>query len=137
MIRRTLPKVQPRRRRTPSGFSTAVQDIIKARSGGICELDACGRAEVIHHRRPRGSGGSSLAWVNQAANGFHVSSACHDRIEGKCPPWSRIQSTALGWLVPYDARFIAVDAAVLYRNRWVHLDNEGGVSPAPIEGDPS
>lgn len=128
LVRQMLPKQQPRRPKpNRDGFPAAVKAIIEARSGGICERDGCGRAEVFHHRRPRGSGGTSLGWVNQAANGFHVSNACHDWIEGRHPEWSRTSSTDAGWLVSQHSRQTAAEVWLLYRGRRVLLDDTGGL----------
>ena len=128
--RREIPKTQPRRTKpNRDGFPPKVKAIITERSGGICELDACGRAEVIHHRRPRGAGGTSLEWVNRAANGFHVSNACHDRIEGRHPDWSRDASAGVGWLVSMHTALIAEDVPVLYRGVVVELSDDGSVRP--------
>lgn len=133
VVRQSWPKRQPRPSKpNRDGFPKQVKQIITDRSAGMCELDFCGPAEVIHHRRPRGSGGTSLDWVNQAANGFHVSAACHDRIEGRHPAWSRTQSGALGWLVDLNASRRAADVPVLYRGRWVLLRDDGSITA--IEG---
>ncbi|WP_227979938.1 hypothetical protein [Nocardia spumae] len=130
LVRQMLPKVQPRRPKpNRDGFPAAVKAIVEARSGGICERDGCGPAEVIHHRRPRGAGGTSLPWVNQAANGFHVSNACHDWIEGRDPAWSRIASADVGWLVSQHSGRTASEVPVLYRGRWVNLTDDGEVHP--------
>lgn len=117
-------------RRIKPGFTPAAKALILARSGGICELDSCGPAEVIHHRRPRGAGGTSLAWVNQPANGLHVSRSCHDWIEGRIPSWSRVQSGKVGWLVSQHSDRVSADVPVLYRNRWVLLTDDGRTVPA-------
>lgn len=135
VVRQEWGKRQPRRPKpNRDGFPESVKQIVTHRSAGMCELDFCGPAEVIHHRRPRGSGGTSLDWVNRAANGFHVSSACHDQIEGRLPAWSRRQSTSAGWLVSQNGARDAAESPVLYRGRWVLLADDGSVLPAPIEG---
>lgn len=140
-VRRAWPKRQPPREkktskayRPPEGFPKRVQDeIIVPRSGGICELDGCGRAVWFHHRRPRGCGGTSLEWVNRAANCLHVSDACHQLVEGRTHGSSRKWSLALGWLISQNSDVIAADIKVFYRGRWVLLADDGSVSPAPIE----
>lgn len=132
IARQMWPKRQPRRPKpNRDGFPERVKVLIAARSGGICELDACGPAQVIHHRRPRGAGGTSVRWVNQPANGFHVSNACHDRIEGRNPEWSRTASADVGWLVSQHASVRADQVPVLYRGRWVNLADDGSVHPIP------
>lgn len=136
--RRELPKVQPERLRKaraakkprrPEGFPAEVESLVEARSGGICELDGCGRATVHHHRRPRGNGGTSLVWVNRAANDLHLSRACHEeRVEKH-----RHLSYVNGWLVSLNATAVSADVPVLYRGRWVLLRDDGSVRP--LEGD--
>lgn len=136
-VRRILPKQQSRReRRTPKsyrrpeGFPKAVQDdIIVPRSGGLCELDLCGPAVWFHHRRPRLSGGTSLEWVDRAANSLHLSDACHQWVEGSIRGSSRTRSKILGWLISQHADVLAEDAPVLYRGRWVFLTDDGDVNP--------
>ena len=52
-------------------------------------------AYQIHHRRPRGMGGSDDPLTNTSANGLHFCYGCHDGAE-------KHRQTALdrGWLVP-------------------------------------
>lgn len=136
-VRRILPKQQRRREkrtpkpyRRPEGFPRDVQEnIIIPRSGGLCELDLCGPAVWFHHRRPRGNGGTSLEWVDRAANCLALSDACHRWVEGRTPGSSRTRSKILGWLVSMNADVPAQDVPVLYRGRWVFLTDTGEVSP--------
>ncbi|WP_280320127.1 hypothetical protein [Nocardia wallacei] len=123
IARQVLPKQQPRRSKpNKDGFGPRVKSLIVARSGGVCELDGCGRAEVIHHRGPRALGGTHQGWVNWAANGFHIASRCHDRIESH-----RTRAYVNGWLVSRLGSVVAADVPVLRRGAWVLLDDEGGV----------
>ena len=52
----------------------------------------------IHHRRPRGSGGTSVTWVDMPANGVvvhgHGTAGCHGEIESQ-----RKLATELGFLI--------------------------------------
>lgn len=71
-----------RRRRT--GFPPDVVQLIEARSELCCEVMAHGchtQAATIHHRRPRGAGGTRRADTNQASNGLAVCDMCHTMIE--------------------------------------------------------
>jgi 5-methylcytosine-specific restriction protein A len=55
---------------------------IEARAKQSCEV--CGGVVgsfQIHHRRPRGMGGSKIEVVGSASNGVLVHPACHTRIE--------------------------------------------------------
>lgn len=125
-VRRVLPKEQPRRRRpNRDGFTTAVKQIIERRSAGMCERDFCGPADHHHHRAPRGRGGSSLPWINLAANGLHVSLACHDYIETH-----RAESYEKGWLIRRNGNQTAAEVPVLYCGQWGLLANDGSIRPA-------
>lgn len=140
IVRRAWPKKQPEREprtpgarpRQPEGFSPEVKAIARHRSGGLCEIDACGRANEYHHRGPRGQGGTSLDWVNQAANCLHVTRECHRKAEGR-GRWSRKTSQDNGWLVPRNSPLTAAEVPVLYRGRLVRLGDDGSVTEAEGE----
>mgnify|MGYP000872268132 FL=1 len=86
--------------------------VIISRAGGSCEV--CGQpvaliddgevtpisAFSIHHRQPRGMGGSSVEAINTAPNLLLVcgsgTTGCHGLIESQ-----RAISKANGWLVPH------------------------------------
>lgn len=120
-----------------SGFSPATVQLIIAREQGLCALTGVqvahltrGRDYDLHHRRPRGSGGTSLDWVNQAANGVLLSRKAHDWVESH-----RTKAFDLGFLVSK----IGVATAMTTRLRhhlygWVLLDNEGGYEAADEYG---
>jgi 5-methylcytosine-specific restriction protein A len=68
-----------------TGFPRPVRDLVLARASGNCEamLSCCayeGPYE-IHHRRPRGMGGSRAWETNSAANALHLCRRCHLYIE--------------------------------------------------------
>ena len=111
-----------------TGFSPRVQAVIAERSGEVCEIQVdCGGAAAVqfHHRRPRGSGGSSLEWVNMPTNALHVCEACHRWVES-----NRAQARWMGWLVPLNGCAVAAGVRVKYRcESWVVLDDDGGVTP--------
>lgn len=131
--RRMLPKVQRRLReprsskkpRVKEGFPPEVKREVVTRSGGMCELDFCGPIEHFHHRRPRGVGGTSVAWVNKAANCLGLAPQCHDRIEAH-----RTEAYVNGWLVSQHGRKRSADVHCLYRGEWVLLRDSG--KPTPI-----
>jgi hypothetical protein len=127
VARQAWPKRQPRRPKPASEFPKSVKELMWTRSGGLCELDGCGPVEVFHHRAPRGRGGSSLAWINRAANGLGLSNRCHDRVEGRLTDSSRVTSYVNGWLVRRNSHTIAADVHVLYRGRLVALTDDGQV----------
>ena len=67
-----------------TGFSTDVRHTILARSEGYCEVMAPGcdlTATDIHHRRPRGMGGTVRPESNLPANGLAICRPCHMRCE--------------------------------------------------------
>ncbi len=66
---------------------------VLARSGGYCER--CGRgAEQIHHRQPRGMGGTRAPAIHDPANLLHLCSGCHLWVET-----NRAAALAAGLLV--------------------------------------
>lgn len=114
-----------------SVFTPAVIADIWKRDRGRCAW--CGKpippgAErgwgwVIHHRQPRGSGGSpKLAYVGYASNGVLLHARCHDHIER-----FRAEAFDVGFIVsrigitrPHEA---PIKHAVY---GWALLDTEGG-----------
>ena len=119
----------------------AVEQLVIERDRGACVRCAApvthlerGRAWSIHHRRPRGTGGTSLAWVNQPANLIVL---CGSGTTG-CHGWAERERTKafdLGLLVSK----IGVATAMTTRLKhhlygWVLLDNEGGYEAAENYG---
>ncbi|MET8648522.1 hypothetical protein [Nocardia aurea] len=135
VVRQSWPKRQPRvSKRSKGDFSQAVKHLVDTRAKDMCELDGCGPIEVYHHRRPRGSGGSGLPWVGQAANCLGLTNRCHDWVEGKITGSSRTVSTENGWLVSMNGSVRADAVKVLYRGKDVYLTDDGRVVPASKEG---
>lgn len=112
-----------------SAFSDVVRARVMARSGGFCEIRAVGcwdEASQLHHRRPRGLGGSKSPATGRASNALAVCTQCHHHLETV----ERGEARDRGWLVRQgaDPREIPV-----YRyQQWVLLDDEGGLSPAGV-----
>lgn len=128
VVRRSWPKRQSRRAKPASpGFSKAVRLIVGKRSIGMCEIDFCGPSAHLHHRAPRGRGGSRLTWINQPANALALALACHNRIESH-----RAMAEANGWLVPRNRTLTATEVPALYRGHWVYLTDDGRIHP--LEG---
>lgn len=132
--RRMLPKVQkPLRTARPAkkpGFTDAVKKAVDTRSKGLCERDSCGPIAQYHHRAPRGLGGTSLPWVNQATNAFGVSLACHAYIEAH-----RTEAYVNGWLVARNGPKRSADVPILYRGRWALLADDGSMKPIRLDGE--
>ncbi|OIN80191.1 hypothetical protein [Mycobacterium malmoense] len=77
--------------RRPTGFTPDVVELVTMRSGCHCEVMATGctlLVEQMHHRRPRGMGGSRRPDTNTAANALAVCRRCHNRIESM-RTWAR------------------------------------------------
>lgn len=97
----------------------------QARFGGRCAR--CGRdGATVHHRKPRGLGGSSDPAINALANLLWVcgtgTTGCHGWIEH-----NRADARAAGWLVPYTVDPLLIPVR-LWDGRVVTLDNDGGWS---------
>lgn len=103
-----------------TGFSASVRSLIRVRAGDVCER--CGKhwGVEIHHRRPRGMGGTSQASSNAASNGLLLCSDCHRHVE-----LFRGYAIEFGFLVSQQHSPLLVP--VYRRGEWVHLDNEGGI----------
>ncbi|BCK58335.1 hypothetical protein NWFMUON74_61070 [Nocardia wallacei] len=96
---------------------------MKARSGSACEHCAGRRGVQIHHRRPRGMGGTRRADSNSPAALLHLCLECHGLIESR-----REWALANGLLIRQNAD--PALTAVLLGGRNVLLDNEGRYLPA-------
>ncbi len=111
-------------------FTPQVQEQIRARANGRCEM--CGAIAMyhqIHHRRPRGMGGSKDPACGTAANGLFVHPGCHAKIES-----NREQAYQKGYLVRQGQDPAAIPVR---RGRlWYLLGEDGSLTPAP-QGQPS
>ena len=119
-------------KRRPQGFSPETKEMIWDRARGRCErcglgLSRDGGGGDFHHRRPRGSGGTSLAWVNQPANGVLLCTGCHGWVES-----NRQDARDLGWLVSRNAVYKAEDVPLTYWDGALYLlDDFGGRESPP------
>ena len=110
-----------------TGFSKLVRDQIMCRSQGICERCGAAPAVQIHHRRPRGMGGSSAADTNRASNGLAVCVSCHTDIEA-----NRGDSLKYGFLVRQGQN--PAEIGVLRMGEWVLLRDDDGFQRVRSEG---
>lgn len=80
----------------------------------------------IHHRRPRGMGGSRDPLTNRTANLVCLCPGCHDWIERH-----RADAYRDGWLVHrWDD---PAEVAILLPDGWeMQLNNDGGAERAPV-----
>lgn len=113
--------------RRKTGPSREVIDVVLARSGGNCEAmitPVCTFAgEQIHHRRPRGMGGSRRESTNMPSNLVALCASCHEFCESH-----RAWALERGLLCSQqeDPRV----KPVLWRGRERFLDDVGGFERA-------
>ena len=111
-----------------SAFSDVVRARVMARCGGFCEIRAVGcwdEASQIHHRRPRGMGGSRSPVTGSASNAAACCVPCHAWVESH-----RELAMDRGWIVRQGA--VPAEVPVYRYRRWVLLDDEGGLSPVGV-----
>jgi hypothetical protein len=106
-----------------TGPDKATRELVSERDGWRCLR--CGESYdpwpgfQLHHRRPRGSGGSTADDVNSPANIVTLHSQCHDWAESR-----RAHARADGFLVPQ-----GMDPATVPLRRfdgvWVYLGHDG------------
>lgn len=118
--------IAPRNGKKAHQVGPTVRQIVQGRAGMRCER--CDRnltwgGGQVHHRRPRGAGGSRAADTNTAANLLLLCLACHEWVES-----NRAAAMACGLLVPSctDPASVAVE---ITRGR-VLLSEDGQALPA-------
>ena len=115
----------------------AAQEIVRGRSGGLCEV--CRRQGIqTHHRQNRQSGGShrlGAAMVNKPSALVRLCLECHDWV-GHNPDHAKV----LGLLVPRpaDPGEPPVFLRIIFGEGWWLLDDEGCYSwfhgePPPVD----
>jgi hypothetical protein len=130
-VKRTAMK-----RSRPKSVPDAVKDLLRERSGGLCEVGlVCGGRGLgvdPAHREGKGSGGTDKWWSNLASNLLWSCRDDHDLIDNKQPARAerlglKIRSgVARPWEIP-----------VLHKRlRWVLLDHNGDHRPAPAASHP-
>lgn len=120
-----------------SGFSAEVEAQIIVRDLGACAFPTCGRhvahlergtgfGWAIHHRRPKSKGGTSLTWVNAAANGVVLCEAHHRHVHA-----NPAESYVNGFLVRANSIQRSDEVAINHKTLGlVYLNDEGGWRPA-------
>lgn len=109
----------------PTGRTRTVVKHRSERMGWpLCER--CGREPVqhIHHRRPRGAGGSRRPDTNLPSNLLGLGVNCHTHVESH-----REEAYENGWLVRQSASPREVPVVIHDRGS-VRLDNIGGMTSA-------
>jgi len=113
-----------------TGFSPAVRRVIKERAGIDGEFVVCERCGIwtkepqLHHRRPRGSGGTRRPSTNLAANGLVLCRLCHMWVER-----NRAESEDLGLLISQHTTEEPCEIPAVLRYGTVLMDNDGGWTP--------
>lgn len=113
--------------RRKTGATQEVRQAVIARALFRCERcgDALSSAMSIHHRRPRGMGGTKRIETNYTSNLLALcgtgTSGCHGWIEN-----NRQEAYENGWLVSQRDEPTQV-AVKSFLYGWVYLDDEGGL----------
>lgn len=93
--------------------------LLHERAGGLCEICGFAEAQQIHHRQPRGMGGTRDLSTNACSNLTFICHLCHGRIESY-----RSKAIADGHIV---SKFcVSAETPFLYRGTLRILDDEGG-----------
>lgn len=114
--------------RTARSALPKARQVVKARAGMRCEK--CGRSTKwegaeIHHRLPRGRGGTSETYINSPSNLLNLCKSCHAGIES-----DREEAKARGWLLPRNNPDIdPTQEPILTWRGWILLDDSGGWLP--------
>ena len=118
-----------RYRSAKTAVPPATRAVVWRRDGHACVR--CGETQgslSLHHRLPRGAGGSTAPRTNGAANLILLcgsgTTGCHGWVES-----NRTESYDLGYLVRRGSEPAAVP--VLHRTRWVQLGADGGYEGMP------
>lgn len=133
-----LTRSTRKRRTKPTGPSSDVVDAVLHRAAYSCEICGDGVGDIrgldysIHHRRPRGMGGTRWEGANLPSNlmllcGTGVN-GCHGIVESH-----RAGAVAGGWLV-LSRTDPATVAVLITRDRWRYLTDDGEYSPHPPMG---
>lgn len=113
-------------------FSQKTRDLIHHRAKGRCEkcgMPLPGGLAQIHHRRPRGMGGTKRKESGTAANGIYVHLKCHMDIES-----NRQAAFDNGWLVHQLAEPAVIPIKLW--DGWFLLDDAGAANRVP-QTDPA
>jgi predicted HNH restriction endonuclease len=114
-----------------TGPTAAVVDLVYERASHSCEVCTCavgdrrGIDHHIHHRRPRGAGGSRRPDTNQPQNLLLLCPDCHLDIETH-----RGVAQSMGWLLTQQDDPARV-AVLVHRDRWFYLTADGRYADSP------
>ena len=103
------------------------RDILRGRSGGMCEICGIAPATNWHHRKNRSQGGK-----DDLANALHLdgsgTTGCHGHVTDH-----PAEAYEKGWSVR--SGFNPADVPVLLAGRWVLLTNSGHIFTPPAGRD--
>lgn len=124
-----------RSRPSKTGPSQDAVEAVYERASWSCERCSAavgpdrGSDHHIHHRRPRGNGGTARPETNYPSNLLLLCPVCHE--DGKTGVESQRAAARLaGWLVPQHIDPATVPV-VLHGPRLVYLTTDGHYSPNP------
>lgn len=134
--RKPLKRSKSKKHAKPQPVPEAAKELIRARSGGLCEVGLlCGgqaRGVDPAHREGKGSGGTDKWWSDLASNLLWSCREDHDFIDNKQPAKAERlgmkarAGVARPWEIPVKHK----------RLGWVLLDHNGGHRPAPTFSTP-
>ncbi len=93
--------------------------IVQARACDMCERCASPEPCQVHHRRPRGMGGTRRPRTNMPSNLLFLCAKCHREVE-----LNRTVSLEQGWLVRHE-HDPAERHVWIAGHGWTVLDNDG------------
>lgn len=117
MAQRTVAK---QRKARDTGPNAKTKALLWARAAGKCELcgvDLTFRPFSRHHRRSRGSGGSTVPWINNLSNllllcgSATTPGGCHERVERNRGDEAYIA----GWRVHKNGQYLPAEVPALIR----------------------
>lgn len=107
-----------RTRKTGPDARTVTQ--ARERAGGLCERCGFAECQQLHHRRPRGMGGTRDKAANAVANLLYVCYPCHRWIEE-----NREDAMFDGYLISRLSSVLASHVPVKYRGVMKLLSDDG------------
>ena len=102
-----------------TGFPKSVRDLVYRRANGYCEICGFNQPTQLHHRRPRGAGGTRRISSNLPANALAVCTECHQMAES-----NRELAYTRGWLV-HQSHDPSETPVMVNGSVWVRLDDRG------------
>lgn len=109
--------------RRKTGPDKATVDLVRQRDRDQCRR-CHGNGEQIHHRRPRGMGGTRDPLINATSNLVLLCSACHLHVETH-----RTEAFNDGWLVSQHSSRLPSAIPLVVHGLPVWLDDNGNTHP--------